>query len=211
MYWKDIELILCSPKFRQTGGRKYKVGTIWSVIPYEGTIWSVIQTLHLFANLLPNWTLIPILTLLPNFGGFHRTLQRVRLANRGRLLLRTPGPVPFGTCICSNVETILSWTCHVYGPFEFRTSLGTSILLQTYLYIWLARKIMLIQRYKTCLIVRREQVESCSYELGTEWQGSLRIVERRGVGEASQSTITLGVATRKVNYICCTQTCQTWK
>ena len=46
-------------------------------------------------------------------------------------LLRTPGPVPFGTCICSNVETILSWTCHVYGPFEFRTSLGTSILLQT--------------------------------------------------------------------------------
>ena len=67
----------------------------------------------------------------PNFGGFHRTLQRVRLANRGRLLLRTPGPVPFGTCICSNDETILSWTCHVYGPFEFRTSLGTSILLWT--------------------------------------------------------------------------------
>ena len=92
---------------------------------------SIDQTLHLFANLLPNWTLIPILTLLPNFGGFHRTLQRVRLANRGRLLLRTPGPVLFGTCICSNVETILSWTCHVYGPFEFRTSLGTSILLLT--------------------------------------------------------------------------------
>ena len=42
--------------------------------------------------------------------------------------LRSPDPVPFGTCICSNVETILSWTCHVYGPFEFRTSLGTSIL-----------------------------------------------------------------------------------
>ena len=41
----------------------------------------------------------------------------------------TPCPVPFGTCICSNVETILSWTCHVYGTFEFRTSLGTSILL----------------------------------------------------------------------------------
>ena len=88
---------------------------------------SIDQTLHQFANLLPNWTLIPILTLLPNLGGFHRTLQRVRLANRGRLLLRTP--VPFRTCICSNVETILSWTCHVYGPFEFRTSLGTSILL----------------------------------------------------------------------------------
>ena len=43
-------------------------------------------------------------------------LQRMRLANRGRLLLRTSGPVPFGTWICSNVETILFWTCHVYGP-----------------------------------------------------------------------------------------------
>ena len=46
--------------------------------------------LHLFANLLPNWTFIPILTLLPNFGGFRGTLRRVRLANRGRLVLRTP-------------------------------------------------------------------------------------------------------------------------
>ena len=90
---------------------------------------SIDQTLHQFANLLPNLTLFPILTFLPNFGGFQRTLQRVRLANRGRLLLRTPGPVPFGTYICSNVETIFSWTCHVYGPFELRTSLGTSILL----------------------------------------------------------------------------------
>ena len=56
-------------------------------------------------------------------------LQRVQLANRWRLLLRTPCPVPFGTCICSNVETIHSWTCHVLGPFEFRTFLGTSISL----------------------------------------------------------------------------------
>ena len=113
--------------------------TLWS-LPFPNVTWhsgtwpctmthSIDQTLHQFANLLPNWTLLPILTLLPNFGGFHRTLQRVRLANRGRLLLRTPGPVPLGTCICSNVETILSWTCHVYGPFKFRTSLGASILL----------------------------------------------------------------------------------
>ena len=28
--------------------------------------------------------------------------QRVRHANRGSLLFRTPGPVPFGTCICSS-------------------------------------------------------------------------------------------------------------
>ena len=32
-------------------------------------------------------------------------LQRVRHANRGRLLLRTPGPVPYGICKCSFVET----------------------------------------------------------------------------------------------------------
>ena len=31
-------------------------------------------------------------------------------------------------CICSNVDTNLSLTCHVYGPFAFRTSLGISIL-----------------------------------------------------------------------------------
>ena len=37
-----------------------------------------------------------------------RAKSPLLLANRGRLLLRTPGPVPFGTCICSNVETILS-------------------------------------------------------------------------------------------------------
>ena len=108
--------------------------TFWDMTIYNET--PTEQTLHKFASLLPNWTLIPILNLLPNFGGFHRTLQRVRLANRGRLLLRTPGPVPFGTCICSNVETILSWTCHVYGPFEFRTSLGTSILLFFLIYIY---------------------------------------------------------------------------
>ena len=89
---------------------------------------SIDQILHQFATLLPNLTLLPILTLLPNFGGFHRILQRVRLANRGRLLLRTPGPFPFGTCICSNVDTILSWTCHVYGPSIFLKSPNFSLI-----------------------------------------------------------------------------------
>ena len=83
--------------------------TFWDMTICKIMTPSIDQTLHECANLLPNWTLLlPILTLLPNFGGFHRTLQRVRLANRGRLLLRIPGPVPFGTCNCSNVETILS-------------------------------------------------------------------------------------------------------
>ena len=100
--------------------------TFWDMTIYNDTLnWSDITPI---CECITEPALIPMLTLLPNIGGFHRTLQRVRLANRGRLLLRTPGPVPFGTCICSYVETILSWTCHVYGPFEFRTSLGTSIL-----------------------------------------------------------------------------------
>ena len=99
--------------------------TFWDMNRYYDTFnWSDITPI---CELI---TLLPILTLLLNFGGVHGTLQRVRLANRGRLLLRTPGPVPFGTCICSNVETIFSWTCHVHGPFEFRTSLDTSILLR---------------------------------------------------------------------------------
>ena len=62
------------------------------------------QTLHEFANLFPTWTLLPIVN--SKVRRFHRTLQRVRLANKSRLLLRTPSPVPFWTYICSNVETI---------------------------------------------------------------------------------------------------------
>ena len=101
--------------------------TFWDMTIYNDTLnWSDITP---NCELITELDFITDLTLLPNFGGFHRTLQRVRLANRGRLLLRTPGPVPFGTCICSNVETIFSWICHVYEPFEFWTSHGTSILI----------------------------------------------------------------------------------
>ena len=42
-------------------------------------------------------------------------LQRVRLANRGRLLLRTPGPVQFWTCMCVNIKTSLYRICLVSG------------------------------------------------------------------------------------------------
>ena len=101
--------------------------TFWDMTIYNDTLnWSDITQVW---DLITELDFITDFDLITKFGGFHRTLQRVRLANRGRLLLRTPGPFPFGTCICSNVETALSWTCHVYGPFEFRTSLGTSILL----------------------------------------------------------------------------------
>ena len=98
-YWDLIKKIWSLPLPNVT----WHSGT-W---PYTMTP-SIDQTLHQIANLLPSWTLLPISTLLPNYGGFHRTLQRVQLANRGGLLLRTPGPVPFGTCICYYVQIFLS-------------------------------------------------------------------------------------------------------
>ena len=110
----------------------YKV--VRFLTPYFGTWPSTVtpstdQTLHHFVNLFyRTWLHCRFWPYYRISGGFHRTFQRVRLANRGRLLLRTSGTVPFGTCICSNVETILSWTWHVYGPLGFRTSLGTYIL-----------------------------------------------------------------------------------
>ena len=52
-------------------------------------------------------------------GGFHMTFVTGAASQQRtlHLLLRTPGPVPFGTCICSNVDTILSRTCHVLRTF----------------------------------------------------------------------------------------------
>ena len=87
--------------------------TFWDMTIYSDTL----NWLH-YTNLLTYYRTGPYYRLWPHYlisGGFHRTLQRVRLANKGCFLLRTPGPVPFGTCICSNVETIFSGACHVYG------------------------------------------------------------------------------------------------
>ena len=95
---------------------------------YSDTLhWSDISLNRYLVTELNPITVFDVITLFRKVPIGHS--QRVRLANRGRLRLRTPGPVPFGTCICFNVEFILSRTCHVYGPLEFRTSLGTSILL----------------------------------------------------------------------------------
>ena len=70
--------------------------TFWDMIIYNDTTlnWSDITPIcELITELVQD--IITDFALLPIFGGFHWTLQRVRLANRGRLLLRTPGPVPF--------------------------------------------------------------------------------------------------------------------
>ena len=102
---------------------------------HSGT-WSYIcDTLHL-SDMSLNRDLVTELDLIAVFDviAYFREvsteyLQRVWQDNMEHLLLRTPGPVPFGTYICSNVETIIYWTCNVYGPFVFRTSRVTSLLL----------------------------------------------------------------------------------
>ena len=76
--------------------------TFWDMTIYNDTLnWSDITPI---CELITELDFNTDFDLITEFGGFHRTLQRVRLANRGRLLLLTPGPVPFGTCICSNVR-----------------------------------------------------------------------------------------------------------
>ena len=45
-------------------------------------------------------------------------MRRVRLANRGRLLLRTPSAVPFGTYICSMLRPFSSKLV-MFSDFEF--------------------------------------------------------------------------------------------
>ena len=75
--------------------------TFWDMTIYSDN--------HNRSDITPICELITELDLITDFDRVHATWQRVRLANRGRLLLRTPGPVPLRTFgICSNVETILS-------------------------------------------------------------------------------------------------------
>ena len=66
----------------------------------------------------PTW-LLPTLTLLLNIG-FHRT-SATGVACRQGTLSSSGHPVlsHFGTCICSNVETNLSWNCLVSGRLNF--------------------------------------------------------------------------------------------
>ena len=115
---------------RKFYGRYRDLDKHYGILGHDHIQWHP-QLMRYYTNLWTCYRTSPYFRFWPNqiSGGFHRTLQRVRLANGGRLLLHAPGPVPFGTCICSNVGTILSWTCHVYGPSEFRTSFGTPILL----------------------------------------------------------------------------------
>ena len=101
--------------------------TFWDMIGYSDILHG--SDISLSRDFVTELDLIAVFTSLPNSERLPiEDLQRVRLVNRGRFLLRTPGPVPFGTCICANVETIHSLACHAYGPFEFLISLGPSIV-----------------------------------------------------------------------------------
>ena len=84
------------------------------------------------------WTLLPNLTFYLIVQGFHRTCNGCGMSTEdayssGNLVL-----FHFGTCMCSNVETNLSWTC--LRTFEFRTSLGTSLLrpppIERWTHLW---------------------------------------------------------------------------
>ena len=59
----------------------------------------------------------------------HRILQRVRLANRGRLLLRTPGPVHLGLAFVLMLRPFFPEFVVSTDLLSFETPLGTSILL----------------------------------------------------------------------------------
>ena len=71
---------------------------------------SIYQTLHERMTLLLNRTLLPNLTL---YRKFLERLQWVWHTDRTLIFPRTPGSIPFGTCIFCSVETSLSETCRV--------------------------------------------------------------------------------------------------
>ena len=100
----------------------------WDMIIYRDTLhWSDISPNRDFVTELNLITVYDVITLFQEVSKGH--LQPVRLVNRGHLLLRTPGPDAFCTCIYSNVLIILSWTFHVCGPFDFRTLFVTNVPL----------------------------------------------------------------------------------
>ena len=73
------------------------------MIIYNDTLhWSDISLNRDLLNKLDIITVFGVITLLWGVSIWH--LQQLQLANRRRLLLRTPDPVLYGTCICSNFE-----------------------------------------------------------------------------------------------------------
>ena len=101
--------------------------TFWRITIYS-------DTLHWW-DITPIFDPLLILALLPNLTfylfvwGFYRTCATGAACQQRTLTPPDTWFCPtFGTCMCSNVETNLSWTCLLFQTFEFRTSHGTSVL-----------------------------------------------------------------------------------
>ena len=71
--------------------------------------WPYTMTTPYWSDFVPNSTLNWI------FNVSIELLRRMWLADRGRLLLRTPGPVPLGLAYVLLVETNLFTTCYFSG------------------------------------------------------------------------------------------------
>ena len=98
--------------------------TIWS-FPLTNVKWHSMtspytMTTPYWSDFVPNSTFYRILI------GFHRTLRRVWHADRGRLLLRTHGPVTLGLAYVLLVETNpFSELVVIFPDYALRISLGT--------------------------------------------------------------------------------------
>ena len=88
--------------------------TIWSFpltnVKWHSVTWPYTMTTHYWSDFVPNSTFYRILS------GFHRTFATGGHADRGRLLLRTPGPVPLGLAYILLVETNPFRTCRYFFP-----------------------------------------------------------------------------------------------
>ena len=106
---------------------------IWRIWMKYNSTYKGLKVLH-YTNFWPYYWSWPykriwLFTLLREVSIEH--LQRVRHANRGRLLLRTPGPIPYGICKCSFVETTEteSYITPVYDTFPWLAVLPNLTLL----------------------------------------------------------------------------------
>ena len=95
-------------KHYEVTSQKYYM-IFWDIIIYSDTFhWSDISLNRDLVTELDLITVFDTITLFREVSTGH--LQQTRLANRGRLLPRSLGPVQYGTCICSTVKTIHSLT-----------------------------------------------------------------------------------------------------
>ena len=91
--------------------------------------WGLTPSISPTCDLVPNWILLPYLTFYPIAI---EALRRMWHANRWLLLMRTPRPVllwDFYVFLCWD-KCLPNLSC--FPTFEFRTSLGTSILLRAF-------------------------------------------------------------------------------